>query len=72
MALEAVGFVLFLLEGPLVDLFKAEGADEVLGVELPEHGGDAAAGDHVLASGADVLPDGYRRKIRLGKRKEKQ
>lgn len=66
MAFEAVGLVLLLLERPLVDLFEAEGADEVLGVKLPEHGRDAAARDQVLARGADVLT--HRDRLELGLR----
>lgn len=52
-AVLAVGLVVLLLEGPLVELLEAEGADEVLGVELLGHGGDAAAGDGFLAAGAE-------------------
>lgn len=37
----AVGLVVLLLEGALVELLEAERADKVLRVELPEHGGDA-------------------------------
>lgn len=48
----AVGLVVLLLEGALVELLEAEGTDEVLGVELLGHGGDAAAGDGLLAPGA--------------------
>lgn len=47
-----VGFVILLLEGALVELLEAEGAHEMLGVELLGHGGDAAAGDGLLAAGA--------------------
>lgn len=49
----AVGLVVLLLECALVELFKAEGADEMLGVELLAHGGDAAAGDGFLTAGAE-------------------
>ncbi len=49
----AVGFVVLLFECALVQLFKAEGADEMLGVELLAHGGDAAAGDGFLTAGAE-------------------
>lgn len=38
----AVGLVVLLLEGALVQLLQAEGADEVLRVELAEHRGYAA------------------------------
>lgn len=48
----AVGLVVLLLEGALVELPEAKGAHEVLGVELLGHGGDAAAGDGLLAAGA--------------------
>ena len=45
-------FVPVFLEGPLVELLEAEGADKVLGVELPEHGGDATTVDGFAAPGA--------------------
>ena len=45
-------FVPVFLEGPLVELFQAEWADKVLGVELPEHGGDATTVDGFAAPGA--------------------
>jgi len=48
----AVGLVVLLLEGALVELLEAEGAHKVLRVELLGHGGDAAAGDGLLAAGA--------------------
>jgi hypothetical protein len=38
----AVGLVVLLLERALVKLLQAEGADEVLRVEFPEHGRYAA------------------------------
>ena len=41
-----------LLKSSLVELLQAEGTDEVFRVELPEHGGDATAGDRLVASGA--------------------
>lgn len=46
-----VRLVALLLEGALVQLLQAESADEVLGVELPEHGRNAAAGDRFVAAG---------------------
>lgn len=46
----AVGLVVLLLEGALVELLEAERADEVLRVELPEHGGDAATCNGLVAS----------------------
>lgn len=48
----AVGLVILLLEGALVKLLEAEGAHEMLRVELLGHGGDAAAGDGLLAARA--------------------
>lgn len=48
----AVGLVVLLLEGALVELLEAEGADKVLRVELLAHGGDAAARDGLLAARA--------------------
>lgn len=48
----AVGLVILLLEGALVELLEAEGADKVLRVELLAHGGDAAARDGLLAARA--------------------
>lgn len=49
----AVRFVVLLFECALVQLFKAEGADEMLGVKLLAHGGDAAAGNGFLTAGAE-------------------
>lgn len=46
----AVGLVILLLEGALVELLEAKGADKVLWVELLGHGCDAAAGDGLLAA----------------------
>ena len=46
----AVRLVVLLLEGALVQLLKAEGADEVLRVKLLEHGRDAAPRDWLLAA----------------------
>lgn len=51
-AVLTVRLVVLLLEGALVELLEAEGTDEVLGVELLGHGGDAAARDGLLAAGA--------------------
>lgn len=48
----AVGLVVLLLEGALVELLETEGADKVLRVELLAHGGDAAARDWLLAARA--------------------
>ena len=50
MALVTVGLLRSLLEGSLVELFEAEAADEALGVELAEHGGDATPGDGFAAA----------------------
>lgn len=52
-AVMAVRLIVLLLEGALVELPEAEGADEVLRVELAEHGGDAAAGDGLVAARAE-------------------
>lgn len=49
----AVGLVLLLLEGPVVELLEAEGAHKMLRVEPPGHGCDAAARDWLLAVGAE-------------------
>lgn len=48
----AVGFVILLFEGALVELLQAKGAHEMLGMELLGHGGDAAARDGLLAARA--------------------
>lgn len=48
-----VGFVVLLFESAFVELFQAEGTDEVLRVELLGHGGDAAARDGLLTAGAE-------------------
>lgn len=47
-----VRLVVLLLEGALVQLSQAEGADEVLRVVLAEHGRDAAPRDRLVAPGA--------------------
>lgn len=54
-ALLAVGLLPALLEGALVELPEAVGADEVLWVELAHHGRDAAALDPAVARGASRL-----------------
>lgn len=48
----AVGLVILLLEGAFVELLEAESAHKVLWVEFLAHGCDAAAGDGLLAAGA--------------------
>lgn len=48
----AVGLVILLLEGALVKLLETKGAHEMLRVELLGHGGDAAAGNGLLAARA--------------------
>ena len=45
----AVGLVLLLLEAALAERLEAEVADQVVGVELGAHGGDAATQDGLLA-----------------------
>lgn len=52
----AVRLVILLLESALVELLQTEGADEVLGVELPEHGSDAASGNGFVTSRAQGAP----------------
>lgn len=47
----AVGFVVLLFEGSLIQLLQAEGTDEMLGVKLLAHGCDAATGDGFLTAG---------------------
>ena len=54
----AVRLVALLLEGALVHLLQAEGANEVFRVELPEHGRDASAGNGLVASGAEGASEG--------------
>ena len=51
-----VGLVVLLLEDPLGQLRQAEGAGEVLGVELVAHGADAAARDGLSAPAAEGPP----------------
>lgn len=48
----AVGLIILLLEGAFVQLLQAESTHKVLWVELLAHGSDAAAGDGLLAAGA--------------------
>ena len=52
----AVGLVLLLLEAALAQGLEAEVADQVVGVELGPHGGDAAAQDGLLAGLAEAAP----------------
>ena len=52
MALVAIGLVLSLLEGALVELLEAERADKMLRVKLFEHCSDAPARDGLLAARA--------------------
>lgn len=63
----AVGLVVLLLEGAFIELPQAEGADEVLGVELAEHGRDAPAGYGLVAARAQwaALPVVVRLAVRL-------
>lgn len=49
----AVGLFVLLFECPFVELLQAEGAHKVLRVKLLGHGGDAAAGDGLLAARAE-------------------
>ena len=49
----AVGLVILLFEGALVELLEAEGKDKVLRVELLGHCCDAAACDGLLAARAE-------------------
>lgn len=53
MAHLAVGLAVLLLEHPLAELAEAEGADEVLGVELVTQSGDAAPSDGGSAATAE-------------------
>lgn len=62
----AVGLVVLLLEGALVQLLQAEGAHKVLRVELAEHGGNAAAGDGLGAAGAQRAPLGVVVRLAVG------
>lgn len=54
----AVGFVVLLLEGALVQLLQAEGAHEMLRVEFLKHGRDAPSGDGLGATRAQRSPLG--------------
>lgn len=49
----AVRLVVLFFEGAFVELLQAEGAHEVLRVELLGHGRDAASRDGLLAAGAE-------------------
>lgn len=51
-AVLTVGLVVLLLEGSFVELFEAEGTDEVFGVKLLGHRSDAAPRDWLLTAGA--------------------
>lgn len=48
----AIGLVVLLLEGALVQLLQAEGAHKVFRVELAEHGRNATTGDGFRATSA--------------------
>lgn len=52
----AVGFVILLFEGSLVELLQAKRAHKVLRVKLFSHGCDAATGDGLLAARAQRPP----------------
>ena len=67
----AVRLLPALLEAALVELFEAVGADEVLRVELPHHGGDDATRDAPVARGTDGLgaTRGRRNLCKRGERK---
>ena len=54
----AVGVVAMFLESPLVEQLEAEGAGEVVRVELLAHGRHALAGDGFLTLGAEGAPLG--------------
>ena len=54
----AIGLVLVFLEGPLIELFQAETANEVLRVKLPEHGRDATPRNGLLAARAEAASHG--------------
>ena len=62
----AIGFLALFLERPLVQLLEAEGADEMLRVELPEHGGNAAAGDGLVAAGAQGASERVEVRLAVG------
>lgn len=53
-----VWLLVLLLEGSLVELLEAEGAEKVLWVELSEHGRDAPARDGLVAAGAEGTAHG--------------
>lgn len=46
----AIWLIVLLLESAFVQLLQAECAHKMLGVEFPEHGGDAATGDWLRAA----------------------
>lgn len=48
-----IRFVVLFFKGAFIELPETKGANEVFWVELPEHGGDAAAGDGLVAAGAE-------------------
>lgn len=48
-----VWLIVLFFKSSFIELSKAEGAYEVLGVELPEHGGDTTARDGLVATGAE-------------------
>lgn len=51
-----VRLVVLFFKGSFVELSEAEGADEVFGMELPEHGRDAAACDGLVTASAERTP----------------
>jgi len=46
----AVRFVVLLFKRALIELFKAERADEMFRMEFPVHGGDTSSGNRFLAT----------------------
>jgi len=66
-ALVTIRLVALFLECSFIQLLQTKAAYEVLGMELPEHGGDAAAGDWFVAAGTQRPPQ--RVVVRLAVRK---
>lgn len=48
-----IRLVILLFKRALIQLPKTEGAHKMFRVELPKHGGDASAGDGLVAAGAE-------------------
>lgn len=66
MALVAVWLVSLLFEGSLIQLLQTEAAHKTLRVKFPEHGGDTAALDGLVAASAEAAPQAVVMSLTVG------